>query len=257
MAGMSSLEILAVPGMPLVHPGDDLAGIVVGCLRTAGLALANDDTVVFAQKVVSKAEGRLVDLATVEPSPRALEIALQCCKDPRVVELILGESRRIVRITKDVLIVEHRLGLVMANAGVDQSNVAPGGGSEHALLLPLDPDASAERLRGAIASLTGCDVPVIINDSFGRPWRNGTVSVAIGCAGLPAVLDLRGDPDLFGRRLRVTVVGHADEIAAAASLVMGQAGEGQPVVVVRGLKRDRAPQPASALLRPPDLDLFR
>lgn len=257
MAVTTHLEIFAVPGMPLVRAGDDLAGVVVGCLGAAGLGLAVDDTVVFAQKIVSKAEGRLVDLATVEPSPRALEVAQQCCKDPRLVELILGESRRIVRVAKDVLIVEHRLGLIMANAGVDQSNVAAGGGSEHALLLPLDPDASAERLRGAIGGLTGRDVAVVISDSFGRPWRTGTVGVAIGCAGLPAVLDLRGDPDLFRRRLRVTVVGHADEIAAAASLVMGQAGEGQPVVVVRGLKRDRAPQPASALVRPPDQDLFR
>lgn len=257
MAAPTQLLILAVPDMPLVHQGDDLAAIVVDRLRAAAFELADDDVVVFAQKIVSKSEGRLVDLAGVVPSPHALEVAQAAQKDPRLVELILGESRRIVRLAKDVLIVEHRLGLVMANAGVDQSNVGGDQGGEYALLLPSDPDASAQRLRGAIAGLTGCDVAVVINDSFGRPWRTGTVGVAIGCAGLPALLDLRGDPDLFRRRLRVTVVGHADEIAAAASLVMGQADEGRPVVVMRGLRRSRAPQPAAALVRPAGEDLFR
>ncbi len=243
--------------MPLVSAGADLAELVVAHLQSAGIELRDDDVLVFAQKIVSKSEGRLVDLATIAPSKRAVDIARDVLKDPRLVEVILGESRRIVRSGRNVLIVEHRLGFVMANAGVDQSNVAGAAGGEFALLLPVDPDASAERLRGDIKRRTGRDVAIVISDSFGRPWRTGTVGVAIGCAGLPALLDLRGDPDLYGRQLRVTVVGHADEIAAAASLVMGQADEGRPVVMIRGLVREREPLPAAALIRPAGEDLFR
>jgi coenzyme F420-0:L-glutamate ligase/coenzyme F420-1:gamma-L-glutamate ligase len=250
----SRLQLWAVPGLPRIRPGDDLAALVAG---RAGGELADGDVVVFAQKVVSKAEGRLVDLGAVVPSARALEIAARVNKDPRLVEVILGESRRIVRAAPDVLIVEHRLGLVMANAGVDQSNVAAADAGEMALLLPADPDASAERLRAGLRAHTGSDVAVVVSDSFGRPWRVGTAGVAIGCAGLASVLDLRGEPDLEGRALRVTVVGHADEVAAAASLVMGQAAEAQPVVVLRGLPRNRAPLPAAALIRPAAEDLFR
>jgi len=246
-----------VPGLALIGAGDDLAGMIVDRLRASGCQLLDEDVLVIAQKIVSKSEGRLVDLATVIPSQRATGIAREVLKDPRLVEVILGESSRIVRSGKNVLIVEHRLGFVMANAGVDQSNVAGESGGEFALLLPADPDASAERLRADIRRHTGREVAVVISDSFGRPWRTGTVGVAIGCAGLPALLDLRGDPDLYGRTLRVTVVGHADEIAAAASLVMGQADEGRPVVVVRGLVRDREPAPAAALIRPAEEDLFR
>ncbi|MEX2149534.1 MAG: coenzyme F420-0:L-glutamate ligase [Steroidobacteraceae bacterium] len=257
MSAPSELQLWAVPGLALVGVGDDLADLIVGRLQSAGRELLGDDVLVIAQKIVSKSEGRLVDLATVVPSQRATDIAREVLKDPRLVEVILGESRRIVRSGKNVLIVEHRLGFVMANAGVDQSNVAGEAGGEFALLLPVDPDASAERLRAAIKRRTRRDVAVVISDSFGRPWRTGTVGVAIGCAGLPALLDLRGDPDLYGRPLRVTVVGHADEIAAAASLVMGQADEGRPVVVVRGLVRSRKPAPAAALIRPADEDLFR
>jgi coenzyme F420-0:L-glutamate ligase/coenzyme F420-1:gamma-L-glutamate ligase len=251
----SQLQLWAVPGIPLVSAGDDLAALVVERLHAARMELQDGDVLVFAQKIVSKSEGRRVDLATVVPSARAQEIAQIARKDPRLVEVILGESRRVVRCTANVLIVEHRLGFVMANAGVDQSNVA--GDGEFALTLPDDPDASASRLRADIGNRTGRDVAVVISDSFGRPWRIGTAGVAIGCAGLPALLDLRGDPDLFRRRLRYTIVGHADEIAAAASLVMGQADEGQPVVLVRGLVRDRDPEPAAALIRPADEDLFR
>jgi coenzyme F420-0:L-glutamate ligase / coenzyme F420-1:gamma-L-glutamate ligase len=257
MLTATPLQILPVPRMPAICAGDDLAALVIECLRGAGSALRDHDTVVFAQKIVSKSEGRIVDLATIVPSPSAQAVALVAQKDARLVEIILGESRRIVRCAKDVLIVEHKLGFVMANAGVDQSNVSADKSRELALLLPSDPDASAARLRAAIADATGCDVAVVINDSFGRPWRTGTVGVAIGCAGLPALLDLRGKRDLFGRRLQVTVVGYADEIAAAASLVMGQADEALPVVVLRGLKHAQAPQPASALVRPADEDLFR
>ena len=182
-------------------------------------------------------------------------------KDPRLVELVLRESVRVVRTAKDVLIVEHRRGFIMANAGIDQSNVAVPDEGDYALLLPEDPDASAERLHERFSAHAGGPVGVVINDSFGRPWRVGTVGVAIGCAGLPAIVDLRGQKDMFGRPLRVTVVGHADEIAAAASLVMGQGSEAQPIVLLRGLRSPGTPaaegRRASALLRPGGEDLFR
>ena len=253
----AGLQLIAVPGIPLLQAGDDLAGLIVTGMATAGLALQDHDVVVIAQKVVSKAEGRFVDLASVVPSPRAVSLAREVQKDPRLVEVILSESRRIVRSGKDVLIVEHRLGFVMANAGVDQSNVADPRGRQLALMLPQDPDASAAQLRGELQRRFGCELGVIINDSFGRPWRLGTVGVAIGCAGLPALLDLRGNPDLFGRSLQTTVVAHADEVAAAASLLMGQADEARPVIVVRGLVRRGRGQPASSLIRQPEEDLFR
>jgi coenzyme F420-0:L-glutamate ligase/coenzyme F420-1:gamma-L-glutamate ligase len=253
----ATLELIAVPGIPLVSPGDDLAALIMAGLAGAGLELQERDVVVVAQKIVSKAEGRFVDLATVEPSPRAELIAREVAKDPRLVEVILSESRRIVRTARDVLIVEHRLGLVMANAGVDQSNVAEPRGRELALLLPQDPDATAARLRDEFRRRSGRDVAVVVNDSFGRPWRMGTVGVAIGSAGVPALVDLRGDPDLFGRALRVTVIAYADEIAAAASLLMGQADEARPVVIVRGLEWRGANLPAAELIRKPDEDLFR
>lgn len=253
----ASLQLIAVPGIPLVKPGVDLVGLIVAGMAGARLALQDHDVVVIAQKIVSKAEGRFMDLATVVPSPRAEALAREVQKDPRLVELILSESRRIVRSGKDVLIVEHRLGFVMANAGVDQSNVADPGDRQLVLMLPQDPDASAARLQKELEHRSGCEVGVVINDSFGRPWRLGTVGVAIGCAGLPALLDLRGHPDLFGRKLQVTVIAYADEIAAAASLLMGQADEAQPVVIVRGLSRHDRRLPASSLIRPTGEDLFR
>ena len=212
---------------------------------------------VYAQKIISKAEGRRVNLATVQPSARALALATETGKDPRLVELILQESVRVVRVAKDVLIVEHRRGYIMANAGIDQSNVADPVSGSFALLLPEDPDASAEGLRDGLQRRHRRELGVIISDSFGRPWRVGTVGVAIGCAGIVAIQDLRGSADLFGRALTVTVVGHADQIAAAASLLMGQGGEGRPIVLVRGLTRAGLVKPASALLRPAGEDLFR
>ena len=253
------LQLTAVPGLPRIAPGDDLADLVAQSLARVSIELRNDDVLVFAQKVVSKAEGRRIDLNTVTPGARALEVAQTVRKDPRLVELVLRESRRIVRMARDVLIVEHRLGLIMANAGIDQSNVAEPGSGEFALLLPEAPDASAAGLRNHLAQLTGVAPGVIISDSFGRPWRLGTVGVAIGCAGVAASVDLRGQSDLFGRRLQVTVVAHADEVASAASIVMGQANEARPVVLVRGLPSP-APgpqQPAAALIRPSEQDLFR
>lgn len=251
------LEVLALTGVPPVGAGDDLAAVLTAAATATGVAWQAGDILVVAQKIVSKAEGRRVDLATIQPSAHALEVAAVVDKDPRLVELILSESRRIVRMRRDVLIVEHRLGFVMANAGIDQSNVAAAGEGEFALLLPADPDASAARLREGIARTTGIDLGVVVNDSFGRPWRRGSVGVAIGCAGIESLQDQRGQEDLFGRRLRVTEVGTADEIAAAASLLMGQAAQGIPAVVVRGLARDGEPTPACALLRPAAEDLFR
>ena len=199
----------------------------------------------------------MVDLSTVTPSRRAADIGAEIGKDPRLVEMILSESRRIVRQRHNVIIAEHRLGFVMANAGVDHSNVAPDDGTERVLLLPRDPDASAEALRSLLSAQYGCAIAVIINDSFGRPWRRGTAGVALGAAGLPSLVDLRGKPDLFGRTLQVSIVGFADEIAAAASLVMGQAAEAMPVVLVRGLVWSDPPSPAQALVRAPEEDLFR
>jgi coenzyme F420-0:L-glutamate ligase/coenzyme F420-1:gamma-L-glutamate ligase len=256
-AGAAELRLVAFPDFARVQSGDDLAAMTAAVLTRSGLELRTGDVLVFAQKVVSKAEGRRIDLKEVTPSSRALELAQVVEKDPRLVELVLRESRRIVRAAKDVLIVEHRLGLIMANAGIDQSNVADPASGEFALLLPEDPDASAARLRERLFMLTGCAPGVVINDSFGRPWRVGTVGVAIGCAGFPATLDLRGEADLFGRSLRVTIVGHADEAASAASMLMGQAGEARPVILVRGLAPSAPHQPAAALIRPPEQDLFR
>jgi coenzyme F420-0:L-glutamate ligase/coenzyme F420-1:gamma-L-glutamate ligase len=248
---MQKVELLAVPGLPMVEAGDDLAQLI-GERLTGELALRKDDVLVLAQKIVSKAEGRMVEIATVKPSPRAIELAAEVQKDPRLVELILSESVRVVRSRPNVLIVEHRLGFVMANAGIDQSNVAPQDGVERALLLPNDPDASAEALRARLGATA-----LMIIDSFGRPWRRGTTGVAIGSAGLPAMLDLRGNPDLFGRTLMVTISAFADELAAAASLVMGQADEAQPVVLVRGLSWKLPATNAAELVRPATEDLFR
>ncbi len=257
MSSAVELRITALPDFPHVTAGDDLAAMTAAALARGGLELRADDVLVYAQKVVSKAEGRRIDLTTVTPGTRALEVAQTVRKDPRLVELVLRESRRIVRAAPDVLIVEHRLGLIMANAGIDQSNVADPSSGEFALLLPENPDASAAALRERLRTLTGCTPGVVISDSFGRPWRVGTIGVAIGCAGIPATLDLRGSTDMFGRALRVTVVGHADEVASAASIVMGQANEARPVALVRGLASREPAQPAAALVRPQQQDLFR
>lgn len=216
--------------------------------------MRDGDVVVLAQKIVSKAEGREVSLASVTPSARAEELAGITLKDPRLVELVLRESTEVVRAVPNILIVRHRLGFVMAQGGIDASNVD---GTDTVLLLPIDPDASAARLRQALMALTGSDVGVVINDSWGRAWRIGTVGTAIGVAGLPGLIDMRGKPDLNGRILRVTEIGHADEIAAAASLLMGQADEGRPVVILRGLGRLAAEGTARDLVRPVRQDLFR
>jgi coenzyme F420-0:L-glutamate ligase/coenzyme F420-1:gamma-L-glutamate ligase len=225
--------------------------------RRATISPRPGDVLALAQKIVSKAEGRMVELASVVPSPRAVALAAEVQKDPRLVELILSESVRVVRSRPNVLIVEHRLGFVMANAGIDQSNVAPADGVERALLLPTDPDGSAARLRTALRQRLGMAPAVIVTDSFGRAWRRGTQGIAIGAAGLPALLDLRGNPDLFGRTLQVSISGFADEIASAASLVMGQGDEAQPAVLVRGLAWTAPDNPAANLVRPAAEDMFR
>jgi len=246
----------ALSGIPLIEPGDDLCTVIADAIEVAEIIPQPADTLVIAQKIVSKSEGRYVDLATVIPSARALELADATHKDARLIEVILSESTEVLRQHKDILIVAHRLGFVMANAGVDQSNVAPNGG-DRVLLLPRDPDASCAALKAAFDRRFGVDVAVVINDSFGRAWRNGVVGVALGAAGIPALQNLIGAPDLFGRPMRVTEVAIADELAAAASLLMGQADEGMPVVHVRGLKWNAAPANAAALIRPKHMDLFR
>jgi coenzyme F420-0:L-glutamate ligase/coenzyme F420-1:gamma-L-glutamate ligase len=252
-----ALTLFALPHFPLIEPGTDLGEVICAVSETHGPKLLDHDVVVIAQKVVSKAEGRYVDLATVKPAERAVALAKLVGKDPRLVDVILGESRRVVRHRPGVLIVEHKLGFVVANAGVDQSNVDPAKGAQPVLLLPENPDASALRLREQFRQRLGRAVAVVINDSFGRAWRLGTVGVALGAAGLPALMNLRGAPDLYGRRLQVSETAFADEIAAAASLLMGQASEAAPVVVLRGLQWPDVNLPAAALLRNPQDDLFR
>lgn len=254
MPPAASLQLWALPDIPAVAAGDDLAAIALQALARAGLQLASGDVLVLAQKVVSKSEGRAVDLRTVEPGAEAQRLAAIAGKDPRLVELILRESAEVLRCKPGVIVVRHRRGWVLANAGIDQSNV---GAQTHALLLPVDPDASAAALRARIAAASGTEIGVVISDSLGRAWRLGTVGTALGAAGLPSLLDLRGRADRDGRRLQTTEVGHADEIAAAASLLMGQADEGRPIVLLRGLPGAGAARPAADLIRPPAEDLFK
>ncbi|HZM47594.1 MAG TPA: coenzyme F420-0:L-glutamate ligase [Burkholderiales bacterium] len=252
---MREMTLTALPGIPEVTVGADLAALVLEGLGRAGRSLQNGDVLVIAQKIVSKSEGRTVRLADVTPSARAQELAQRADRDPRFVELILRESRAVLRVKPGVLIVEHSLGFVMASAGIDQSNVPGEDGS--VLLLPEDPDASARRLREDLVQKTAADVGIVINDSFGRAWRNGVAGVAIGVAGIPALVDLRGRADRGGRALKVTQVAAADEIASAASLLMGQAEEGLPVVLARGFPYARRASAASELVRPRAEDLFR
>ena len=230
--------------------------MLLAALDRAGLTLQDGDVLAVAQKIVSKAEGRLVALAEITPSARAIELGAQVGKDPRLMELILRESDEVSRLRPGVIIVRHRLGFTSANAGIDRSNVGPDG-EERVLLLPQDPDASARRIRETIAAERGADVGVVITDSHGRPFRLGTVGVAIGVAGLPALWDRRGEPDRYGYRLQHTDVGVADEIAAAAGLLMGQAAEGQPAVLLRGLRLPPTDGRAVDLVRPKEMDLYR
>jgi coenzyme F420-0:L-glutamate ligase/coenzyme F420-1:gamma-L-glutamate ligase len=252
----SALTLIALRGVPLVQPGDNLPDTIMRALAETGESLRPRDILAIAQKIVSKAEGRVVDLKAVKPSPRAIEYAQAAHKDPRVVELILAESTEVLRHRPGAIIVAHRLGFVMANAGIDASNVGPDG-EDRVLLLPADPDRSCREIRERLRERTGVDVAVLIIDSFGRAWRNGTIGTAIGVSGFPALLDLRGTPDLFGRPLQITEVGLADELAAAASLLMGQAAEAAPIVLARGVPYERRESSIQELVRPKAQDLFR
>jgi coenzyme F420-0:L-glutamate ligase/coenzyme F420-1:gamma-L-glutamate ligase len=251
------LELIAPGGFPLIAPGDDLVDAILRTLAAQKIALEDGDILVLAQKIVSKAEGRYVDLARVTPSARAEELALASGKDARLVEAILSEASDVVRCRPGLIIVRHRLGLVLANAGVDRSNLPDCPDGEHVLLLPENPDASAASLREKLQVATGADVAVMIIDSLGRAWRVGTVGACIGVAGLSTVHDMRGHEDLFGRALVSTILGAGDEIAAAASLVMGQAAEGTPLVLVRNYAHKGRQGAAADLVRPLHKDLFQ
>ncbi len=251
-----SLCLHAVPGIPLIQAGDDLAEVFSTALSASNLTLQEGDLLVVAQKVVSKAEGRLVRLDEVTVTDEARRLAAECDKDARLVTLILAESQSVMRKRPGLIIVRHRLGFVMANAGIDQSNVAAPDGGDVALLLPENPDESCRRLRAALEERFGCRLGVIMSDSIGRAWRLGNVGHAIGVAGPAAVRDLRGRTDLHGRPLAVTDTGFADEIAAAAGLLMGQADEGVPLVLLRGLDWEACDQGALKSIRPPESDLF-
>jgi len=251
----TSLSIHALSGIPLVQPGDDLAYLLVDALSQAGLSLADGDVLVVAQKIVSKAEGRQVRLADVQPSSEAQALAAEIGKDPRLVELILRESSAIIRKAPNVLIVRHRLGMIGANAGIDQSNIDHQDG-ECALLLPEDPDRSAARIRASLQQRTGKKLGVIISDSANRPWRLGSIGQAIGSSGITVLDDRRNGEDLFGRKLQVTLINRADSIATAAVLIMGETTERSPAALVRGFAAEQSLQSARDSLRPAVEDLF-
>lgn len=256
-----ALTLTPVPGLPLIKSGDDLPEIILASLDRAGISLISGDILVLAQKIVSKCEGRLVRLSEVTPSSRAEELAVVTQKDPRFIELVLRESREVLRTRPGTIVVEHKQGFVCANAGIDHSNVLGDrtdvNVEEWFLLLPEDSDASARKIRDSIHAITGQEVGILIIDSHGRAWRLGTVGVAIGVAGVPGLVDLRGTQDLFGYTLRVTMVAASDELAAAASLVMGQAAEGTPVVHVRGFPYPLRDSALDELIRPREMDMFR
>jgi coenzyme F420-0:L-glutamate ligase / coenzyme F420-1:gamma-L-glutamate ligase len=251
------IRLIAPSGFPLVQPGAALVPAILEALSREAVTPTDGDIVVLAQKVVSKSESRYVDLRDVKPSDRARELATVCGKDPRLIEVILSESRDVLRCRPGVIIVRHRLGFVLANAGVDHSNIPDSARGERVLLLPEDPDGSASRIREEIGRETGVRVGVLIIDSLGRAWRLGTCGICIGAAGIQTLQDLRGGRDLFGQELVSTIVGIGDEIAAAASLVMGQGREGLPLVLVRGLPRSGDAGAAADLIRPLDEDMFR
>ncbi len=265
-----TLTLTPLLGIPLIRHGDDLADIILNALPASQIKLEDNDIFVLAQKIVSKAEGRMVNLANVKPSQRAVELAAQTEKDPRLVELMLRESNAVLRTRPGTIIVEHKLGFICANAGIDHSNVTPlhlpqnslnlGGekeGDEYVLLLPENPDGTAQAIRRRLEAETGKHIGVMIIDSHGRAWRIGTEGICIGLSGIPAVIDERGWKDLFGYTLRITIVGVADELAAAASLMMGQAAEGTPVVHVRGFPYPLQEGSLKELIRPKQQDLFR
>jgi len=256
---MKPLVITPLSGLPLVHPGDRLAEFILEGVARENIVVEDCDIFVVAQKIVSKAEGRLVKLSEVNPSMQAMELAATTEKDPRLVELVLRESKKVLRSRPGTIIVEHRKGFVCANAGIDHSNVHGlwGEDDDWVLLLPEDADQSAKKIRLELEQATGRRLGVLIIDSHGRAWRLGTVGVAIGLSGMPGLVDLRGTEDLFGFKLRITLVGAADELAAGASLMMGQAAEGCPVVHVRGFPYALREGSLAELIRPEQQDMFR
>ncbi len=251
----TSLSLVALPGIPLVQPGNDLAQIILNSLQQSGLSLQTGDVLVISSKIVSKAEGCIVDLTTIEPGEKAVQIGNETQKDPRIVELVLRESKMVSRKAVGVLVTQHRLGFISANAGIDQSNVDDTG--DKVLLLPGNPDQSAQQIRAQLVAVTGVEVGIVISDTHGRPFRMGNVGVAIGVAGMPALVDLRGQTDLFGRELQISMQGYADLVASAAHLLCGESDEGRPVVLVRGLQFERTDGQAAELVRPPEQDLYR
>jgi coenzyme F420-0:L-glutamate ligase/coenzyme F420-1:gamma-L-glutamate ligase len=247
----------ALPGLPLVEPGDDVAQLLIASIAAGELDLQQDDVIVIAQKIVSKAENCYRRLCDVSVSEQAKAVAEQCDKETALVQLILDESVEVLRVRKGAIIVEHRNGYVHANAGIDRSNITTDDGEERVLLLPQNPDASARAIREALVQHFGVTCAVIINDSAGRAWRYGTCGFTIGSAGIEVVNNMIGAPDLFGRKLEITEVAIADELAAAASFLMGQADEAAPAVLIRGARYRRSEQGSSALIRPKHMDLFR
>ena len=251
-----AIKLIPLEGIPLVKPGDDLPGIILKSAHSSKIEWFEGDILVIAQKIVSKAEGRLVNLKQIEPSKRSIELGSLTEKDPRLVELILQESKKVIRYRKGVLVVQNEHGVILANAGIDHSNLEQDQEQDWVLLLPKDPDLSAKIIHQELMEKTGLHLGVIINDSIGRAWRNGTIGTAIGVAGLPAIVDLRGRKDLFGNPLRVSEEAVADELASAASLIQGQADEALPVVLIQGFQSQKANIPASGLIRPKETDLF-
>lgn len=261
LKSLKSIQITAIPGIPLIEAGDDLAALIMAALHDSGVTLQAHDILVVTSKIVSKAEDRRLDLRTITPTPRAEEVAAVVGKDARLVQVVLDEATEISRMSKNVLVTRHRLGFISANSAIDQSNV----GSENrgdatdpiVLLLPIDPDHSAATIRDRLRTALNVEVGVVISDTHGRPFRLGNMGVAIGSAGLPALLDLRGRPDLFNRRLQHTDIALADELASAADLLSGQADEGLPVTLIRGLQYPTTEGKASDLVRPVHMDLYR
>jgi coenzyme F420-0:L-glutamate ligase/coenzyme F420-1:gamma-L-glutamate ligase len=251
-----AVTFTALTGIPEIAIGTDLSAVLGDAIAAQGLALEHNDVLIVAQKIVSKAEGRYVDLADVTPSAQARELSQRCGKDPRFIEVVLSESSAIVRVAPNVLIVRHRLGYVMANAGIDRSNIGVAPEREKVLLLPRDPDAAARRLQAELSTRFGTHLAVIVSDSFGRPWRMGVVNVALGVAGLPALIDRRGERDRDGRVLEMTEVAFADAIAAGAELAMGEGAEGTPAVLASGLQWTAPPSDGQRLIRPSREDLF-
>jgi coenzyme F420-0:L-glutamate ligase/coenzyme F420-1:gamma-L-glutamate ligase len=255
-AVVETISLYPLQGIPLIRSGDDLSTIIIESVHSNKFQWSDSDILVIAQKIVSKSEGRLVNLKQIQPSKHSIELASRTEKDPRLVELILSESKKVIRFKKGLIVVQNHQGVILANAGIDHSNVEQDDENDQVLLLPKNPDVSAEKIHKNLFARTGFHLGVIINDSIGRAWRNGTIGTAIGVAGLPAILDLKGRDDLFGNPLQVSEQAIADELASAASLIQGQADEALPVVLIKGFKTLLDNIPASGLIRDIKKDLF-